>query len=123
MDFKASDPISKLDNLDEAAINALPYGVVMLDSGCLVRRYNAFQSKLGGFSPESVIGQHYFHRTAPCMNNFIVGERFMSNEQPELDETIKYTFTFKMEPTNVLIRLLRSQKSENMYLLIARDNS
>ena len=55
------------------------------------------------------------------MNNFMVAERFISEENAELDETLKYIFTFKMQPKKVVMRLLRSSKSDNMYLLIAPE--
>jgi len=73
---------------------------------------------MAGLSRERVVGRNFFTSVAPCTNNFMVAERFMS--EPELDVKMDYVFTLRMKPTPVKLRLLRSATAEHMYLLVKR---
>jgi hypothetical protein len=50
--------------------------VIGFDHESIVRRYNAFESKASGLSPERVLGKHLFSSVAQCMNNYMVAQRF-----------------------------------------------
>ncbi len=73
---------------------------------------------MAGLSKERVLTRNFFADVAPCTNNFMVAERFLS--EPELDATLDYVFTLRMKPTPVTLRLLRSAASRHMYLLVKR---
>jgi hypothetical protein len=47
-----------------------------------------------------------------------VAQRFLATQ--DLDEVVRYVFTFKMKPTPVRLRLLRSSSAKNMYVLVER---
>ena len=74
----------------------------------MVRRYNAFESKAAGLSLQRVIGNDLFTVVAPCMNNYLVAQRFEDAAEggSRLDATIDYVLTLRMRPTKVKLRLL-----------------
>jgi photoactive yellow protein len=84
----------------------------------IVELYNATEAVAAGLSPAQVIGTHFFHQTAQCMNNFMVAQRF--EDEPELEVTIDFVLTFRMRPTPVRLRLLKTAKSRRRYILIER---
>ena len=79
--------------------------------------YNRFESNLSGLPVDRVVGKHFFEQVAPCTNNYLVAERFL--EEP-LDEQLDYVFTYRMKPTKVRLRLLKSPSAEHQYLLVEK---
>lgn len=118
MDFDATTALARLEAMSAQALDALEFGVVRMRLDGKVVAYNAFESKLAGLSKERVLARNFFADVAPCTNNYMVAERFMS--EPELDATLDYVFTLRMKPTAVQLRLLRSANLEHMYLLVKR---
>jgi photoactive yellow protein len=118
MQFGDKALLAALDAADRAALDALGFGVVRMDREGKVVAYNRSESELSGLSPERVIGRPFFTDVAPCTNNFMVAHRY--EEAEALDETIDYVFTFRMRPTKVRLRLLKSPGAPHMYLLVER---
>lgn len=108
--------LDRLEMADEATLNELPFGVVAMEDNGVVAVYNAAESRLSGLSPHKVAGRHFFSAVAPCTNNFMVAHRFET--EAELDATINYVFTLKMQPTKVRLRLLKQPLRRWMYLLV-----
>jgi len=50
-------------------LDALPFGVILLDKNLVVKGYNRAESTESGIRPERVIGRHFFDVVAPCANN------------------------------------------------------
>ena len=111
-------PLSTLEVLTPEQFDILPFGVVGLSPEGRVEIYNATESKLAGLPAAGVIGTDFFLNTAQCMNNFMVAQRL--KDEPELDVTLDYVLTFRMRPTPVRLRLLRSALASRRYLLILR---
>ncbi|MET0270684.1 MAG: PAS domain-containing protein [Sphingomonas sp.] len=111
-------PYPALDALDDAARDALPYGVVGLDADGIVRIYNATEARLSGLDPATVMGVPFFDAVGQCMNNFMVAQRF--EDEPELDAVIPYVLTLRMRPTRVRLRLLATADAPLRYILIER---
>lgn len=112
----------RLAAMDDAALNALQFGVIGFGPDGRVRRYNAFESQAAGLSPERVLEQDLFSVVAPCMNNFLVAQRFADARDAgeELDDTIPYVLTLRMRPTKVRLRLLCTPEAELAYVLVHR---
>jgi photoactive yellow protein len=108
-----------LDAASAQALDALPFGVIGFAADGLVTRYNVFESRGAGLRAANVVGRHVFHEIAPCMNNFMVAQRF--EDEPQLDATVPYVLTLRMRPTPVRLRLLRSPESASRYLLVDRN--
>ena len=110
----AAEPAEALDHLD--------FGVIGFDAETAVTHYNAFESQAAGLSPQRVLGQPLFTLVAPCMNNFMVAQRFEDAAQSgtALDETIDYVLTLRMRPVKVKLRLLAGAEPATRYVLVQR---
>ncbi len=110
-----------LDLLDTAAASELDkfsFGVIGFNRDGLIETYNAMEAKLAGLSPEKVIGRHLFETVAPCMNNFMIAQRF--DDEPALDDVIDYVLTFRMRPQPVNLRLLQQPGRPRRYIAVLR---
>lgn len=105
-----------LDGASEAALDQLPFGVVGLDEEGRVDRYNTHEERNSGLARDQVVGRQFFFDVAPCMNNYLVAERL---EEPTLDVTMPYVLTFRMRPTPVQLRLIRTPAARR-WVLISR---
>jgi len=118
MNFEHPTGLAQLEAMSAQGLDALAFGVVRMRTDGEVVAYNAWESSMAGLSKERVLARNFFSDVAPCMNNYLVAERFMS--EPELDATLDYVFTLRMKPTAVRLRLLRSATADHMYLLVTR---
>jgi len=122
LDFDQSDLLDRLRAAVDAELDTLEFGVIGFDDQALVRRYNACESRMAGLSPQRVLGQHLFTAVAPCMNNFMVAQRFedAATESSPLDATLDYVLTLRMRPSKVKLRLLAAPGAALRYVLISR---
>ena len=104
------------------ALDAFEFGVIGFDAETVVTHYNAFESRAAGLSPQRVLGQPLFTLVAPCMNNFMVAQRFEDAAQSDaaLDATIDYVLTLRMRPVKVKLRLLAGTERGTRYVLVQR---
>lgn len=109
----SSVTIDQLNAASTPNLNAANFGVVKMSHDGKVTDYNDNQEQHTGMSKSAVMGKHFFTQVAPCTNNFMVAQKF-ENEN-SLDSKIPYTFTLKMAPTPVTLRLLKD--NQNQYLL------
>jgi len=122
LSFSTPDLIAQLDNCTPEQLDGLDFGVIGFDADTNVQRYNAFESQAAGISPQRVLGEPLFTNVAPCMNNFMVAQRFEDAQADgsALDDTIDYVLTLRMRPVKVALRLLASPASGNRYVLVQR---
>ena len=118
MDFDDPTGLAQLDAMSATDLDGLGFGVARMRENGDVIAYNAWEPNMAGLSRERVLTRNFFADVAPCTNNYMVAERFLS--EPELDATLDYVFTLRMKPTPVTLRLLRSAASRHMYLLVKR---
>jgi photoactive yellow protein len=120
--FDARGLADMLDACSMEQLDSLDFGVIGFDADANVQRYNAFESRLAGLSPQRVIGEPLFTNVAPCLNNFMVAQRFedAAADAAELDDTIDYVLTLRMRPMKVRLRLLASAASATRYVLVQR---
>lgn len=120
--FDQPDLTALLVKMDDATLDTLGFGVIGFDIEDRVRRYNTFESKAAGLGIERVLNQNLFTVVAPCMNNFLVAQRFADARETgmALDDTINYVLTLRMRPTKVKLRLLSDPVSELCYVLVQR---
>ena len=112
-----------LHNASAADIDALGFGVIGFDAEGIVRRYNAHESRMAGLSLDRVVGHAFFTVVAPCMNNFMVAQRFedTARDGGTLDETIDYVLTLRMRPAKVKLRLLADPAIALRHLFVQRQ--
>lgn len=115
----------QLSLMGESGIDKLEFGVIGFDGGAFVKCYNEYESKMAGLSKQRVLDQHLFTAVAPCMNNFMVAQRFEDAAQASesLDTTIDYVLTLRMRPTKVQMRLLAEPTNPLRFVLIQRKTA
>jgi photoactive yellow protein len=120
LDFSDLHLVEALATLSEAELNALEFGVIGFDAQGTVRQYNTLESRGAGLSLDRVVGNDLFTTVAPCMNNFMVAQRFetAAAAHEELDATIDYVLTLRMKPVKVQLRLLASARLPLRYVLV-----
>jgi photoactive yellow protein len=122
LQFHQSDLCTEIADLTDAELDALDFGVIGFDAETVVRRYNAFESKCAGLALNRVIGHPLFTAVAPCMNNFMVAQRFEDAAAggTALDATVDYVLTLRMRPVKVKLRLLAAPGAKLRYVLVSR---
>lgn len=122
--FSDADLLPALQQLSDADLDTLDFGVIGIDASGVVRRYNALESRMAGLSPQRVLGHPLFTVVAPCMNNFMVAQRFVdaATAALPLDVTIDYVLTLRMRPVKVKLRLLATPGEGMRYVLVMRPS-
>ena len=121
MSFVDSSTLTTLPALDQHQADALDFGVVKVDNDGNVLLYNKWESDMAGVPVASAMGKNFFTQVAPCTNNRLFFGRFKDGVSAgNLDTEFNYTFTYKMKPTNVVIRLLRDGSSTNWVFVAKR---
>jgi photoactive yellow protein len=120
LSFATPDLGTHLDSLTAEQLDQLDFGVIGFDADTSVQRYNVAESQAAGLSPQRVLGQPIFTNVAPCLNNFMVAQRFEDAQADgaELDATIDYVLTLRMRPVKVALRLLARPASAMCYVLV-----
>lgn len=121
--FGARELHKDLDSCPDAELDALDFGVIGFDAAGHVQRYNSFESQAAGLSVARVVGQPLFTVVAPCMNNFLVAQRFDDAiaDGTTLDDTIDYVLTLRMRPVKVKLRLLSAPQLTSRFVLVQRS--
>jgi len=116
--FDSPDALAWLEAASTQALDTLPFGAIRMEPSGRVTAYNTWESAKAGLSKDRVLQRDFFADVAPCMNNYLVAERFRA--EPELDVVLDYILTLRMAPTPVTLRLLKSVTARHMYLLVKR---
>jgi len=122
LEFAQTELLDQLLTLDASELDTLEFGVIGIGADTVVRDYNALESKMAGLSKERVIGHPLFTVVAPCMNNFMVAQRFedAAAAGKALDLTLDYVLTLRMRPVKVQLRLLAGRSAERRFVLVNR---
>ena len=120
--FDQPDILSAIADTPAAVLDDLEFGVIGFDAETVVTHYNTYESQAAGLSPQRVLGHPLFTLVAPCMNNFMVAQRFEDATQSgtALDVTIDYVLTLRMRPVKVKLRLLAGTERGARYVLVHR---
>lgn len=119
MTFNTSKPFKTLDQMDQQTMDQVDFGVIRMDRNGVIKAYNAYEQELSGNQLSEVLEKDFFKQIAPCTNNFMVAEKYHSDQ--ELDEEIDYVFTYRMQPTKVKLRMLANPEEEHQYLLVKKS--
>lgn len=122
VDFGQADIATQIAAFSAAQMDALEFGVIAFDAETLVQVYNTWESAKAGLAPSAVLGQPLFTAVAPCMNNFMVAQRFEDavRDASRLDITIDYVLTLRMRPIKVKLRLVAMPGASLRYVLVQR---
>jgi len=122
VDFNEAGIATQLAGFSASDMDRLEFGVIGFDADAVVRVYNAFESRMAGLAAAQILGEPVFTAVAPCMNNFLVAQRFedAARDGTGLDVTIDYVLTLRMRPVKVKLRLLSVPDAALRYVLIHR---
>jgi photoactive yellow protein len=119
--FDAEGVGEELRHATEKELNDAPFGIIRLSDDGIVEFYNDCESELSGVPSSDAVGKNFFTQLAPCSNSQLFLGRFKDGVQSgELDERFTYTFTYKMRPTLVDVRLYRDDAGHNWVLIHKR---
>ena len=119
MSFVPQTLLQILPTLSRDLADAQPFGVVRVDDAGVVQLYNRWESALAGVAPADAEGRNFFTQVAPCTNNRLVYGKFQDGlRSGRLDTEFHYTFTYKMKPTNVAIRLYRDVPTSTNWIFV-----
>ncbi len=123
INFHAPDLLPVLQNSSIAELDQLGFGVIGFDLDGIVKVYNETESRYANFDPKRIIDTDLFNYVAPCMNNYLVAQKFHDCQKQgvSLDESLDYVLTLRMRPTKVKLRLLANPTHELRYILVLRD--
>lgn len=122
IDFEQAGLAQQLEFLDDEELDSLEFGVIGFDAETIVRKYNAVESRMAGLAPSRVLGSALFTTVAPCMNNFMVAQKFedIAANGGDLDVILNYVFTLRMRPSKVRLRLLSAPSLKLSYVVVSR---
>jgi photoactive yellow protein len=119
MSFVPQTVIDALARLTRTQADAQAFGVVRVTDEGVVTLYNRWESELAGVAVSAAEGRNFFSQVAPCTNNRLVFGKFKDGVQKgHLDAEFNYTFTYKMKPTNVALRLFRHAPSATNWVFV-----
>jgi photoactive yellow protein len=121
LQFHQSAP-TEIADLSDTDLDTPDFGVIGFDTDTVARRCNAFESKLAGLAPTRELGHPLFTAIAPCMNIFLIAQRFENAAAggTALDATVDYVFTLRMRPVKVKLRLVAAPGAKLRYVLVSR---
>ena len=112
------DAIYGADALGSAELDALPYGMIQLDSRGVILRYSQAESRLTGLTADECVGRHFFDEVAPCTH---VGEfygRFLEGVRAaQLDAVFHFRFAFR-PPRDVRIHMFYSRVTRSVWVKV-----
>lgn len=98
--------MASLDDLPPAALDALGFGVVQLDSGGIVRLINRTGAALFGLEPGAAPGRHLFREVAPAANVPAFHGRFLEGVRAgRLDERFTFTLGTESGPVRAQVQM------------------
>lgn len=110
--------VAKLRSASEEDLNQAAFGIIRVNHQGRVTFYNEFEARFSGRSPEQTIGRNFFDEVAPCTRSRLFEGRFKNGvTKDKLDVTFSYTFTYRIRPTLVDVRLLK-EKDDTVWILI-----
>ncbi|HEX5061827.1 MAG TPA: PAS domain-containing protein [Kofleriaceae bacterium] len=110
-----------LDDLDDSALDDLPFGVVCLNESMTVVRMNRTESEKSGIQRWRAIGRDFFGDVAPGPTNRSLAEHVQAFRSGQGAPAIEHTFKRRAGEDPTKIELVRGRSAERVYLCIRRD--
>lgn len=112
------DIIYAADALDASELDALPYGMIQLDSRGTILRYSAAESRLSGLTADDCVGRDWFHEVAPCTQVADFYGRFREGVRTQqLDAVFNFRFAF-VPPRDVRVHLFYSRVTRSVWVKV-----
>ena len=115
-----------LDDLDDPALDALPFGVVCLDDHMTVVRMNRVESEASGIQRWRAIGRDFFKDIAPGPTNLALAQQvraFAGDPRTtpcRASQPIRHTYKRRAGADTATIELVQGKRKDRVYLCIRR---
>lgn len=114
--------IDRIQRLDEAELDRLPFGAVRLDAAGQVLAYNRAEAELSGLGRERAMGRNFFTEVAPCTNVADFAGRFHDGIRAgHLHTTFPYVLEHEIEPRNVWVTLYYGGEAGGAWVFLRDD--
>ena len=114
----SSDVLYTADTLGAAELDALPYGMIQLDSRGVILRYSSAESRLSGLTADRCVGRNFFDEIAPCTHVQEFYGRFLAGVAAQrLDSVFSFRFAFT-PPKDVRIHLFYSRVTRSVWVKV-----
>lgn len=114
--------IASLDGRPDAELDALPFGVVVLDAAGVIHRYNEAEARLARLDRRSVVGKRFFVDIAPCTATPEFQGKFRAYVEARAVhvERFDYLFDFRFGAQQVGVELVAGSSPNRWVLAINR---
>ena len=112
--------MAMLDDLDDSALDELPFGVVCLNERMTVERMNRTESEKSGIQRWRAIGRSFFGDVAPGPTNRALAEHIRAFANGAPASPIAHTFKRRAGEDPTTIELVRGRRPGRVYLCIRR---
>jgi photoactive yellow protein len=116
------DPLRADESTDEE-LDRLQYGVILLDEGGAILRYNLAEARLARLDRAQVLGKKFYGKVAPCTAT----PEFQGRVQAFLRDPARppsgrfdYVFDFRFGAQQVDVEMVRAARPGCVYLIINR---
>lgn len=117
-----AEDLERISRMSDDELDALPFGLMRIDSAGAITAYNAFEGRVAGFVPSTIVGRS-LRELAPCtmVQEFIdaVEQGF---EDQRLDRVLRFVFPVHQASCVVNVRLYYDESSAQMWLFVTRRN-
>ena len=113
------DVIYDADSMNDAELDALPFGMMQLDESGVILRYSTPESRLSGLTADECVGRSFFEEIAPCTHVAEFYGRFVDGVKAErLDATFNFQFAFR-PPRDVRVHLFYSKATRSVWVKVS----
>src|SRR5690606_10036418 len=103
-----------------ADLDALPFGAIRVDAGGTITSFNAYEQRLAGLAPETVIGRRFVD-VAPCTQvREFVSAVDEGRARGSLDRVLRFVFPRRGVPCLVSVRLFLDAPSRQLWLFVSQ---
>jgi photoactive yellow protein len=116
--------LEKATRLTGGDLDALPFGVIVVDRDATILEYNAYERSLANMGTRKIIGLNFFRDVAPCAAVAEFEGRFTTflDSHDTNIEPFQFVFPFKAGPQNVKVIFVRqADTSERAMICVLRD--
>jgi photoactive yellow protein len=121
IDFGDPNLASRLDEMRQGELDALPFGVLKLDSEGRVVGYNQIEGEIAEVDFARQINHNFFTEIAPCMDNPFFRGRFEDGIKAG-GLALDFEFETDMDPRaeHIRVRMLTASTPNQYWVVIKR---
>ncbi len=117
--------LEKARTLTGGDLDALPFGVIVVDRSGTILEYNAYERRLAEVGEKPIVGLNFFRDVAPCtaVRDFAGRfDTFLDSEDTSV-EPFQFVFPFKRGPQRVHVLFVRTTTaSDRATICVRRDD-